>query len=231
MARDALLPTPNRTSTQASSNRGAAAACRGTFRAAVRRRVVAIGLGLVAALVAGCGGGTRQDANEPSGTFPVAVVQASCPLKQHLARQARMVVAVKNSGTKTIPDVAVTVEPGFTTQDQRADLADNNRPVWIVDDGPLGGITATTNTWALGPLKPGATRRFVWKVTPVVPGHREIRYRIAAGLNGKALAKAANGDAAEGSFSVDVNQRPSHATVDPTTGKVVRDNSSTAGGG
>lgn len=197
----------------------------------MRRRAVVIGLGVVAALVAGCGGGTRQDANEPSGNFPVSVVKATFPLNQHLARQTRMVVAVKNSGTKTIPDIAVTVDPGFTTVDQRADLADQNRPVWIVDDGPLGGITATTNTWALGPLKPGATRRFVWKVTPVVPGHREVRYRIAAGLNGKALAKAADGNAAEGSFSVDVNQKPSQATVDPTTGKVVRDDSSTAGGG
>lgn len=197
----------------------------------MRRRAVVIGLGVVAALVAGCGGGTRQDANEPSGNFPVSVVKATFPLNQHLARQTRMVVAVKNSGTKTIPDIAVTVDPGFTTVDQRADLADQNRPVWIVDDGPLGGITATTNTWALGPLRPGATRRFVWKVTPVVPGHREVRYRIAAGLNGKALAKAADGNAAEGSFSVDVNQKPSQATVDPTTGKVVRDDSSTAGGG
>jgi hypothetical protein len=196
----------------------------------VRRRTVT-GLGVVAVLLAGCGGGTRQDASEPAGNYQVDVVKATFPLKQHLARQSKMVVAVKNTGTKTIPNVAVTVEPGFTTQDQRTDLADNNRPVWIVDDGPLGGITATTNTWALGALKPGQTKPFVWKVTPVVAGRREVRFRIAAGLNGKAKAVAGNGNIPQGSFSVNVSRTPAQATVDPATGKVIRSNKSTAGGG
>jgi hypothetical protein len=203
---------------------------RGTFRAAVRRRTVT-GLAVVAALVAGCGGGTRQDANETSGTFNVDVVNASFPLKQHLARQAKLVIEVKNTGTKTIPDVAVTVQPGFTVQDQRADLADTNRPVWIVDDGPLGGGTADNNTWALGALRAGDTRKFVWKVTPVQAGQREVRFRIAAGLNGKARAQAADGNAAEGSFTVNVSPKPSQATVDPNTGKVIRSDKSTSGGG
>jgi hypothetical protein len=175
-------------------------------------------------LIAGCGGGTRQDASEPSGTFNVKVTHASFPAKQRLARQERMIVEVKNTDTKTIPDVAVTVDPGFTTRSTRTDLADPNRPVWIVDVGPVGGITATTNTWALGPLAPGQSRRFVWKVTPVVAG-------IAAGLNGKAKAQAANGDIPEGTFAVDVSSKPAQATVDPTTGKVIDSNSSTAGGG
>jgi hypothetical protein len=203
---------------------------RGTFRAAVRRRTVT-GLGLVAVLLAGCGGGTRQDAGEPSGSYKVDVVQAKFPLKQHLAQQSRMVVAVKNTGTRTIPDVAVTVEPGFATQDQRTDLADNNRPVWIIDDGPVGGGTATNDTWALGALKPGQIRRFVWKVTPVVAGRREVRFRVAAGLNGKAKAQAANGNVPQGSFSVSISRKPAQATVDPATGKVIRSDKSTAGGG
>jgi hypothetical protein len=182
-------------------------------------------------LVAGCGGGTRQDAGEPSGTFNVKVTHASFPAKQRLARQARMIVEVKNTDTKTIPDVAVTVDPGFTTRSTRTDLADPNRPVWIVDVGPVGGITATTNTWALGPLAPGQSRRFIWRVTPVVAGARQVHFRIAAGLNGKAKAQAANGDIPEGTFAVDVSSKPAQATVDPTTGKVVESSSSTAGGG
>jgi len=188
-------------------------------------------LAVVAALVAGCGGGARQDKDEASGSFNVDVVNATFPLKQHLARQAEMVIEVKNTDTKTIPDIAVTVQPGFTTQDQRSDLADTNRPVWIIDDGPVGGGTATNDTWALGALKAGETKKFVWKVTPVQAGQREVRFRVAAGLNGKARAQAADGNAAEGSFTVNVSPKPSQATVDPDTGKVVRNDSSTAGGG
>jgi hypothetical protein len=195
------------------------------------RRETVIALLVAPALVAGCGGGDRQDKNEPYGTFNVAVVSAKFPAKQHLARQEQMVVEVRNADTKTIPNVAVTVEPGFTVRSNRQDLADPNRPVWIVDDGPVGGGTAYTNTWALGPLKAGETKRFVWKVTPVRSGSHEVRYRIAAGLNGKAKAQAAGGDAAEGSFNVNITQKPSQATVDPNTGEVIRSDKSTAGGG
>ena len=187
---------------------------------------------LLAVLASGCGGGNtvkgeRQDKDEPSGTFKVDVVSASFPAKQHLARQARMVVEVRNADNRTIPNLAVTVEPGFTSRSNRQDLADPNRPIWIVDDGPIGGGTAYTNTWALGALKAGETRRFVWKVTPVRPGSHEVRFRVAAGLAGKAKAQGQDGKAAEGSFEVKITDKPSQATVDPETGKVIRDDGDT----
>ncbi|MEJ7785388.1 MAG: hypothetical protein WKF96_11330 [Solirubrobacteraceae bacterium] len=186
------------------------------------RRRTATGLCAVAVLVAGCGGGTRQDAEEPSGTFEVEVVSAKFPEQQKLARQERLVLEVRNADTKTIPNVAVTINPGFAVRSNRPDLADPNRPVWIVDDGPLGGGTAYTSTWALGALKAGESRRFVWKVTPVRSGRHEVGYRVAAGLNGKAKAQIAGGDKAEGSFNVTISDKPSQATVDPETGKVLR---------
>ena len=49
-------------------------------------------------------------------------------------------------------------------------LADPERPVWIVDEGPPGGDSALPNTWALGPLGAGETKTFVWKVTAVEAG-------------------------------------------------------------
>jgi hypothetical protein len=187
------------------------------------RRTTVTGLCAVTVLASGCGGGTRQDANEKAATYDVDVVQASFPAKQRLARQERMVVAVRNADTKTIPNVAVTVEPGFTVRSNRQDLADPNRPIWIVDDGPVGGGTAYVSTWALGPLKAGETKRFVWKVTPVQPGSHEVRFRVAAGLNGKAKAQGQGGNAAEGSFDVTISPKPAQSTVDPETGAVVRD--------
>ncbi len=195
------------------------------------RRRTATGLCAVAVLVAGCGGGTRQDAEEPSGTFEVEVVAAKFPERQKLARQERLVLEVRNADTKTIPNVAVTINPGFAVRSNRPDLADPNRPVWIVDDGPFGGGTAYTSTWALGALKAGESRRFVWKVTPVRSGRHEVGYRVAAGLNGKAKAQIAGGDKAEGSFNVTISDKPSQATVDPETGKVLRNDDDVSDGG
>jgi len=191
------------------------------------RRETITALLVAPALVAGCGGGERQDAHEDSGTYKVEVVSSKFPAKQRLARQEQMVVEVRNADTKTIPNLAVTLEPGFTVRSNRTDLADPNRPVWIVDDGPLGGDTAYTNTWALGALKAGQTKKFVWKVTPVQAGSHEVRFRIAAGLNGKAKAEASGGQVPEGSFDVKIVNKPSQARVDPDTGKVIRSDEST----
>jgi hypothetical protein len=177
---------------------------------------------MVAALAsAGCGGGTRQDASEPSGTFRVDVVRASFPTKQRLAKSERLVIAVRNSGTKDLPNLAVTVS-SFASRSEQAGLADPSRAVWIIDEGPRGGDTAYTNTWALGPLAPGQTRRFVWRVTAVQSGTHTVKWQVAAGLNGRAKAAMADNRAPEGSFTVDVSDKPSQARVDPETGKVVR---------
>jgi len=179
----------------------------------------------LATVAAGCGGGERQDANEPSGTFNLDVSSAKFPSKQRLARQEEFIVEVRNTDKRTIPNVAVTIDPGFSTREEREDLADPNRPIWIVDSGPRGGITAYTNTWALGPLASGQSRKFVWRVTPVRTGSYDVHYRVAAGLNGKAKAQAPSGNAPEGSFTVNVSGKPAQATVDPATGEVVRDES------
>lgn len=191
----------------------------------MRRRTVT-GLCAVAVVITGCSGGTRQDADEPEGTFNVDVVSATFPERQRLARQERLVIEVRNADTKTIPNVAVTIQPGFSVRSNRQDLADPNRPVWIVDEGPKGGGTAYTSTWALGELKAGESKRFVWKVTPVRSGSHEVGFRVAAGLDGRAKAQGDGGNAAADSFDVKISDKPAQARVDPKTGKVIRDSGS-----
>jgi hypothetical protein len=185
-------------------------------------RFAPIAAGLAALAVAGCGGGERQDAAEPSGTFEVDVVSATFPTKQHLAQPERFVIAVRNSGQKTVPNVAVTVS-SFAERSEQAGLADPDRAVWIIDDSPRGGQTAYTNTWALGRLAPGQTRRFVWRVTAVQAGTHTVKWQVAAGLNGKAKATLSGNRAPAGSVTVDVSDKPGQAHVDPKTGKVVRE--------
>jgi hypothetical protein len=75
-----------------------------------------LGIGLLVALsavaISACGGGSRQDASEPEGNFPVQIVSAAFPSKQQLAQNTNLTLAVDNSGDQTIPDLAITI---FTT--------------------------------------------------------------------------------------------------------------------
>lgn len=171
------------------------------------------------ALAAGCGGGDRQDANEPSGSFAIEVAKADFPEKQTLAEPTELQIAVKNTDSKALPNVAVTVDSFSKTSDQ-AGLADNKRPVWIVDEGPVGGDTAFVNTWALGKLEPGATKTFTWKVTAIQAGTQKVSYKVSPGLDGKATP--ADAEKAAGSFTVSISRKPAQASVDPETGAVIR---------
>jgi hypothetical protein len=165
--------------------------------------------------LAGCGGGERQDENEPEGDFPVEVVRATFPEQQKLAKSSDMVVTVRNAGNDTIPNIAVTVN-GFDERKTNPDLADPSRPVFALngvqveiagfpeakDASPRGCDTAYVNTWACGPLGPGKERTFRWSVTAVQAGDFKIDWQVAAGLDGKAKAVAAGGgEAPRGQFS------------------------------
>ena len=196
----------------------------------MERTRIASRLGLAATVAAGlgvasCGGGERQDKHEKSATYTVEIVRKSFPAKQSLAKPAQLVLVVRNTGHAALPNVAVTVD-SFSTRSQQPGLADPERPVWIVDAGPQGGTTAYVNTWALGPLRPGQTKTFKWNVTAVVPGTHEVKWRVAAGLNGKAKAQLAGGDEPAGSFPVEISGKPSQSHVDPETGAVVREDDS-----
>jgi hypothetical protein len=170
---------------------------------------------------AGCGGGTRQDAAEHAETYRVAIVRSSFPSRQRIARPAFLVVEVRNTSKKTIPNVAVTVD-ALSTRSEQSGLADAERPVWIVDRPPAGSATAYTNTWALGPMFPGETKEFVWRVTPVQAGTHRLRYRIAAGLNGRAKAVLAGNRVPERELTARVSSQPAPARVNPETGAVER---------
>ena len=82
--------------------------------------------------IAGCGGGERQDENEPEGNFPVEVVEAKFPEKQKLAKSSDLVVTVRNAGNETIPNIAVTVN-GFDRRTTQPDVADPTRPVFALN--------------------------------------------------------------------------------------------------
>jgi hypothetical protein len=186
-------------------------------------------------LLGGCGG-TRQDANEPKGTFAVKIAGASFPAQQSVARETRMILQVNNSGTQTVPNVAVSIDSFAYTSDY-PNLASNKRPIWVLETGPGalpqrpveseavsppgGGQTAYVNTWALGALAPGHTSTFVWRVMPVKAGRYTVHYTVAAGLSGRARAQLTHGGPAVGHLTVEIAPRPPATHVDPGTGEVV----------
>jgi hypothetical protein len=179
-----------------------------------------LALGCTCALALGaCGGGERQDENEPEGDFKVEVVDATFPAKQKLAKRSNLVIKVKNAETdKTIPNIAVTLK-GLDTKVDNPQLADPKRPVFVINGvpkdigtfpeskeaAPEGGETAYVDTWALGPLKAGQEKTFKWSVTAVRPGPYRITYRASAGLDGKAKAVGVGGKAPAGLFTGTVN--------------------------
>ncbi len=188
-----------------------------------------------AALAAGCGGGTREDAHEPDATFTVAVVHSRFPALQAVARPVTMTLGVRNTSTATMPNVAVTID-SFSYVSNFPELASSKRPIWVIEQGPGavakrpvqsqaisppgGGQTAYVNTWALGALPPGATRTFAWHVTPVKPGLYTVHYTVAAGLAGRSRARLANGAIPHGHFTVAIAPRPPATHVNPATGQV-----------
>jgi hypothetical protein len=126
---------------------------RSTFVAAV----------LTATALAGCGGGSRQDANAPTGRFPVQVTAAFPPV-QRLAQKTHLTISVTNMSHKAMPNVAVTIcnttcrypAPvgqgtsvaafaqclGGTTGQQCSQAASSqqvgnkSRPIWVVERPP-----------------------------------------------------------------------------------------------
>jgi hypothetical protein len=177
--------------------------------------------------LAGCGGGERQDEDEPEGDFAVEVVDARFPEDQKLAQSSNLVITVRNAGDRTVPNIAITVD-GFNFRKANPELADPERPLFVIDGvpreiggfpeakdaAPLGCETAYVNTWACGPLAEGRQRTFRWSVTAVRAGDFEINWRVAAGLYGRARAVGPGGGGApSGSFSGTVSREAPEVRV------------------
>jgi hypothetical protein len=127
----------------------------------------------------------------------------------------------------------------FSVISKQQGLAIPSRPVWILEQGfprlvgsepgppPPGEISGTggakavqTNTFAFGPVEPGETLDLVWQVTPVQAGTYTVSYRIAAGLQGNAVAVTDDGSVPEGEFIVQISNAPPQTRVNDA-GEVV----------
>jgi hypothetical protein len=122
------------------------------MRRGAGRNLAIVAVTAAAVTLSACGSGAPQDAKAPSGNFPVSITRTSFPTKQRLAQTTRLTIVVHNTGTKTIPNVAVTICNGtcvypapvgqgtsvqaFAHYLNMPGLAYHSRPVWIVDKPP-----------------------------------------------------------------------------------------------
>ena len=194
----------------------------------------------LAAAIASCGGGTRQDATEPVGKFQVQVTKASFPNRQQISDQTDLQLAVKNTGDAGVPDLAITIYTGegpakadgsFNIRLDDPNLANPSRPVWILENeypkllGPgvttknldsqptAGAAAAQTDTFQFGEMAPGDTKAVDWRVTPAKTGTYTVNYRVAAGLQGNAKAVTADGAPVKGEFIVTIKSKPPQTCV------------------
>jgi hypothetical protein len=197
-------------------------------------RRLAFACAIAALAVGGCASTKRQDENEPAGNFKVNIVSADFPARQKLASTSRLVIRVRNDGSTTVPDIAMTVN-GFDKRKNNPQLADPTRSQFVINGKPqtIGGVpeskdqapkgceTVYVNTWACGRLKPHAVKTFVWNVTAIEGGPYKISYRVAAGLDGKAKVVASPGAVLSGSFAGNVSSKPPNVKVASKDGKTI----------
>ena len=210
-------------------------------RPSAPRGGVTVAVIATAIAVGACGSSVRHPSSQPRGKLTVDVPTASFPAAQRLAQHTTMVLAVRNAGARTIPDVSVTVcnvtcaadapnGEGTSAQPFAQDLnmpnlGSRSRPVWIVDRAPGpcrfscaaggsgGASTAYANTWALGALKPGATARFKWAVTAVQPGRHVVAWEVAGDIDGRPTTVLPDGSAPTGTFTVTVARAPARTYI------------------
>ena len=130
-------------------------------------------------------------------------------------------------------------EGPFSVLSDQPGLAIPSRPVWILEQGfprlagtepgpgppgeiaqASGAVAVQTNTFAFGPMEPDESIDMVWRVTPVQRGTYTVHYRVAAGLQGNAVAVTGDDSAPEGEFIVQITDAPPQTRVNDA-GEVV----------
>jgi hypothetical protein len=175
--------------------------------------LLAISLAVAAVALTACGsGGDKQDANEPSGDYKLDVISASFPGRQRLGESTQLRIQVKNQSGKTIPNLAISIE-GFSQHVEDPTLSTPSRNIWLINQAPFNSDSSFTNTWTLGAVPDGAIRTATWKVTAVRTGTYSVRYRVAAGTDGKAKAQLPDRTPPRGSFIAHIAREPRKTTA------------------
>ncbi len=185
-------------------------ASRGVFGVRRPAREARAGLTCAAALavalvLSACGSGSRQDVGEPSASFGMRVLRASFPSAQAVARPATLEIEIQNTGKHAMPHrrrdgrlLRLQLELSGPRRHEAADLGDRTRAPARPPRRPWKARKSasraaprprTSTPGRSGDSPRGRRAHYVWKVVAVKARHAtRSRYRLAAGLAGKAKA-------------------------------------------
>lgn len=179
-----------------------------------RKPVYLLALALVALLaipLAGCGSGQSQSAKAPSGTWSVLVEEWKFPKRQYLGTPTDFILKVRNTDTRDIPQLIVTID-GLRTEVTQVGAASEVRPIWLVQDVDYANVTPYNSPLAgsynLGTLAAGAIKTYTVNLTPLRRGDHEVSYKLAGDLFGDAKIVDADDAPAEDSRTVAVDPTP-----------------------
>lgn len=207
------------------------------------RRAWVITAPALALALAACGADQSPDIDEAAGSFPVQIVRAAFPPQQEVSRTADLMLTVRNTGDRALPQLAVTVWTGdaglqepkpdgsFSVLPPGAGAGTPSRSVWVLEPGfpkaleqgadlediasaaDGGARAAQTDTFTFGPLPRGASRTLVWRVTAVRAGRFAVNYALAAGLGGRAKAVDDAGAVPVGKLRTEIVGSPAGCVV------------------
>jgi hypothetical protein len=196
-------------------------------------------LAALAGSLVSCGGDDSSGDTEASGNFPVKVVTAEFPTEQRLGETVLLRLGVRNTGERAVPALTMTISVGgragrtsslpFTIHDPQPDLAQPDRPVWVLaatyprlagSSEPGGAQSANQKTFNFGRLEPDETVEAIWKLSAVKEGRFPLVYSVDASLGGEAKAVTAGDTRPGGSFAVEISSVPQEVEV-TDSGEVV----------
>ncbi|MBJ7355470.1 MAG: hypothetical protein JHC98_11660 [Thermoleophilaceae bacterium] len=166
---------------------------------------------LLAIPLAGCGSGEPQNANAPSGTWSVLVEEWKFPKRQYLGTPTDFVLKIRNTDTRDIPQLIVTIE-GLRMQVKQVGAASEIRPIWLTQDVDYANVTpynsALASSFNMGPLAAGDVQTYKVALTPLRRGNHEVGYKLAADLFGDAKIVDPDDAPAEDTRTVAIDPTP-----------------------
>lgn len=165
------------------------------------RAVVGVIVAMLALTLAGCGA-EPQDADAPTGTWKVTVLDWEFAVHQPLGTPQPFVIKIRNDDSRTIPNLIVNVA-GLSAVVYQPNAASNIRPIWMTQDVDFAHVTPynskLSQSFNLGPIEAGETTTYAVVLTPLRRGDHEVSYRLSPDLFGDGrVVNASDGmDAAE----------------------------------
>jgi hypothetical protein len=141
----------------------------------------------------------------------VLVEEWKFPKRQFLGTPTNFTLRVRNTDTRDIPQLIVTID-GLRTEVKQVGAASEVRPIWLTQEVDYANVTpynsALASSYNLGTLAAGDVKTYTVKLTPLRRGNHKVSYALAGDLFGKAEIVDPDDAPAEDSRTVAIDPTP-----------------------